>query len=276
MTTRSTVREADEDLFLFDGKAIDDLKITNWLEWLRSEFSLPPLRIESASNFPIQSGLASSAAAFACLITAIDGAFALSLDLQQKSTWARRGSASAARSIPGGWVTLEPTEVTTICKQLLPPESVDIGVIVAITSTERKHTPSTEGMLHTQHTSPLYDDWIIKTHEDFDNAVSSIRRGDTTTLGAIAESSCKRMHKLMRHADPPLNYWNETTLRCIECVEQLRNKNELNVHFSIDAGPQVKVLSRQSELAEVKQHIESLPGVINSFISGIGGGARLI
>src|SRR5512141_2239139 len=58
----------------------------------------------SENNFPSGAGIASSAAAFAALAVAGSKAAGLSLSESQLSRLARRGSGSAARSIPGGFV----------------------------------------------------------------------------------------------------------------------------------------------------------------------------
>src|SRR5215208_2002233 len=58
----------------------------------------------SENNFPSGAGIASSASAFAALALAGSKAAGLSLSEPELSRLARRGSGSAARSIPGGFV----------------------------------------------------------------------------------------------------------------------------------------------------------------------------
>ena len=64
------------------------------------------LRVRSFNHFPTASGLASSASGYAALAAAASAAYGLSLDDHALSALARRGSASAARSVFGGWVEL--------------------------------------------------------------------------------------------------------------------------------------------------------------------------
>lgn len=63
-----------------------------------------PAKVTSESNFPAQAGIASSAAAFAALALAATRAAGLELDEAGLSRLARRGSGSACRSIPAGFV----------------------------------------------------------------------------------------------------------------------------------------------------------------------------
>src|SRR5271170_1119960 len=63
--------------------------------------------IESANDFPTASGLASSASGFAALAVAAVRAAGLDWDVERTSDLARRSSASAARSLFGGFVELD-------------------------------------------------------------------------------------------------------------------------------------------------------------------------
>src|SRR5262245_5570591 len=60
--------------------------------------------VMSENNFPSGAGIASSAAAFAALALAGSKAAGLNLSEPELSRLARRGSGSASRSIPGGFV----------------------------------------------------------------------------------------------------------------------------------------------------------------------------
>lgn len=55
----------------------------------------------SENNFPTAAGLASSAAGYACLVSALASLYDIQGDI---SSIARRGSGSACRSVYGGWV----------------------------------------------------------------------------------------------------------------------------------------------------------------------------
>ncbi len=60
--------------------------------------------VVSENNFPSGAGIASSASAFAALAMAASAAADLKLGERELSRLARRGSGSACRSIPGGFV----------------------------------------------------------------------------------------------------------------------------------------------------------------------------
>ena len=134
LTTRTSVCESERDRVEINGSLVSDKKIEDFLVMLRAAHPLPPLLIESSNNFPTNAGLASSASGFAGLLTAIDAAFGLQMSPSERSIWARRGSGSAARSIFGGFVSLEETNGDWFARSILPMEAWALKVVVAITS----------------------------------------------------------------------------------------------------------------------------------------------
>jgi diphosphomevalonate decarboxylase len=83
-------------------------RATKLLNRVREEAGLTACaRIITRNNFPTASGLASSASGFAALALAARTAAGLPRDVERESDLARQSSASAARSIFGGYVALD-------------------------------------------------------------------------------------------------------------------------------------------------------------------------
>src|SRR5690625_4510316 len=84
-------------------------RIEKFLDLLRKDHPhLGHAKVESANDFPTAAGLASSASAFAALALAATAAAEILRDDRALSILARRGSGSAARSIFGGFVRMNP------------------------------------------------------------------------------------------------------------------------------------------------------------------------
>src|SRR6186713_2520014 len=115
-------------------------------------------RVTSSNDFPTASGLASSASGFAALALAGAGAFGLELDPKAVSALARRASASAARSVFGGYVALEAAGESA--ERVLSGDAFPLRMVVALTASGPKSVGSTEGMLRTAATSPYYRPWV--------------------------------------------------------------------------------------------------------------------
>src|SRR5258706_6427915 len=126
--------------------------------------------IESRNDFPTASGLASSASGFAALALAAVRAAGLDWDAARVSDLARRTSASAARSLFGGFVELDagtPATTTLSARPVAPGDHLDLRVLICVTTEGKKAVGSTEGMKATASESPYYAQWLAdapRTH----------------------------------------------------------------------------------------------------------------
>lgn len=115
------------------------------------------VHICSENNFPTAAGLASSAAGYACLVSALCKLYNITSDV---SALARRGSGSACRSVYGGfvrWVMGNREDGSdSIAVQLRPASHwPGLRVIICVASDTRKTTSSSVGMRNSVKTSEL-------------------------------------------------------------------------------------------------------------------------
>jgi len=276
LKARTTLSESDSDLFVLDGveRTGDqkDSKLSKFLKQLRTQHDVPPLRIESSNNFPTAAGLASSAAGFAALVTALNQFCELGLNNEQKSALARVGSASAARSIFGGFVGL--TEPNFEAQQIAEPSHWPLHVVIAITDTGKKSVSSTEGMAISTSTSPYYQNWLDTAQADYKAAEIAVRDRDFATLAMVSEHSCLKMHAVMQSSQPALLYWNAASVACMHAITNLRQAGQ-DVFFTIDAGPQIKAICTEQSVSEVRDALAAIPGVIRTEQVALGGAAQL-
>jgi len=272
LATTTTVGPAagPEDELSLDGETVSDPKIERCLANLRARFDLPPMTVVTANNFPTAAGLASSASGFAALITAVDAEFRLGMRPSLRSDLARQASGSAARSIFGGFVGL--TGPDWVAKPLLDPADWPLKVVIAVTDTRRKAISSTDGMMRSA-ASPFFEGWVTSTSRDYDLAKQAVAGRDFAALAALAESSCLKMHGLMLSTPPGLIYWNPATLACVHAIRALREEDGVPAFFTIDAGPQVKVVCEAGAVETVRRTVESVTGVRRVFSVGLGGAA---
>lgn len=271
-STTTTVAVAAEGHFALNGQVLADAKVARFLRTLREHFELPPLRITTDNDFPTGCGLASSAAGFAALVTAVDGAFRLGLSVAERSAWARRGSGSAARSIVGGFGVLRDDGEDWTAAELLPPAAWPLNVVIGITTRVPKAVGSTAGMERSRRTSPFYDAWVASTEADYAAARQAVAARDFPSLASVAESSCLKMHGVALASEPGLIYWNGATVAALHCLHGLREAG-LQVFFTVDAGPQIKAVCVPDDVEVVRRHLAALPGVEAVVVSGLGAGA---
>ncbi len=231
-------------------------------------------RIQSECNFPVAAGLASSASAFAALVLATYEGSGQTAETLTMARIAGSVSGSAARSFYGGFVELsaggENIDVATIADA----EDWPLKVVVAMTETAPKPLSSGEAMIRGAKTSPFYGCWVERQADDLATAREAVDKRDFEQLAAVSEHNCLKMHSVMWASRPPIVYWNNATLACMETVRDLQEKSE-PVFFTIDAGPQLKAVCLPSAEETVRDALSQTSGVVTTYVSGLGYGARI-
>lgn len=277
--TRVTFRpDLAHDEFWIDGSRSDATRVSRVLDLVRARVGHEQrVVVSSTNNFPTGAGLASSASGFAALAVAATGAAGLELTDRELSILARRGSGSAARSILGGFAEMH-TGVAAdgsdaYAEQLLGAADWPVSVTVAITERGEKSINSTVGMVESAATSPFYPTWLDSAAEDLSEMRAAIAARDFARLGQLSEYNCLKMHALMLTTRPALLYWNAATVAALHAVRGLR-ADGVPAYFTIDAGPQVKVLSLPADSAVVQATLALVPGVLEVRGSTLGPGAH--
>jgi len=255
------------------------VRLARFLDIVRDEAGRTDVAcVTTRSQVPRGAGLASSAAAFAALALAGSRAAGLQLDAPALSVLARRGSGSAARSIFGGFVEWHRGERAdgsdSVAEPLLAAGDWELRVVVAITHSGPKAVSSREGMARAA-ASPLYPAWVASVPGDLAEARAAIRARDLEALGNLAEHSALTMHAVGLAARPPLLYWRGATVECVHRIWSLR-ADGIPAFVTIDAGPQVKVLCRPDDAAQVAQALASVPGVERVLACAPGSGAEVL
>ncbi|MDB4992678.1 MAG: Diphosphomevalonate decarboxylase [Myxococcaceae bacterium] len=236
--------------------------------------------IDSTNDFPTASGLASSASGFAALALAATraaGNGARDLDASQVSDLARRSSASAARSVFGGFVELaagsgDPADEVLSAKPVAPIDHLDLRVLVCVTREGKKAVGSTDGMRRTAASSPYYRAWLDAAPRMFEALRAALLAKDFEQVGTLAEASALAMHASAIAAG--VIYFEGATLAVLEAVRSLRS-NGLPAWSTIDAGPHVKVLVHDADAARITEALAAVPGVLRVLYTRPGEGARL-
>jgi diphosphomevalonate decarboxylase len=283
LETRTTVSFEENlktDSLIINGKLADNTqsrRVSSFLDVLRKKAGTSTYAsIHSTNNFPIGSGIASSASAFAALALAGSAALGLNLTENELSRLARLGSGSASRSIPAGYVEWTPGEddQSSYAFSILPPGGWDLVDIVLVLDQAHKKTGSSEGH-HLASTSPLQQARVSDAPRRLDICRSSILKKDFSTFAEIIELDCLMMHSVMMTSTPPLFYWAASTYQIIEKVRGWR-KAGLPAAFTIDAGPNVHVITVAENTSALVSEINQLSIIQSHYISHPGGSARLL
>jgi diphosphomevalonate decarboxylase len=267
------------DTLTLNGQSVSGAalgRVSQFLDRVRGMAGIKEFaRIESANNFPMGAGIASSASAFAALALAASTTAGLHLDEAALSRLARTGSGSACRSIPGGFVEwlADGCDPDSGAVSIAPPEHWDLCDCVAIISREHKPTGSTEGHA-LAHTSPLQKARVEGAPQRLSQCRKAILDRDFAAFAEVTELDNNLMHAVMMTSRPQLLYWQPATIAIMKAVQSWRAAG-LAACYTIDAGPNVHVICERPDQEQVEARLRQTPGVQDVLIAYPGGPARL-
>ena len=279
-TTVQFKEELERDIFILNEEEISGVpydQVTNYLELFRTYADKKGLfaEVNSINKVPTAAGFASSASGFAALAGATSKALDLNLDDTALSRFTRQGSGSACRSIYGGFVQWEMGEKDdgsdSYAVPVAPQDHWDLRIAAVVLTAKEKDVSSRVGMKRTVDTSVFYDGWLESLPKDLRDIKAGIQARDFEKVGSIAEANCLKMHATTLGAVPPFTYWQDTTMSVMETVQQLRKKGIL-AYYTIDAGPNVKVVYLPEDEAKVLQALKATNGVEEVIVSKVGEG----
>ena len=269
-------RSLGADVVRLDGRRATEAeadRVIAMLNRVRREARLRvKARVSSHNHFPAAAGLASSASGFAALAAAASAAAGIGFNARRLSALARASSASAARSIYGGFVELPAGsrgDVELAARQVAPPEHWNLRLVVALTEPGQKKVGSTEGMERSRKTSPYYQAWLEQAPKWSRKIKRAIKERELDTLGAAMEQSTLAFHCCAITSDPPIIYWAPATLAALATVRGLRGRG-VSVWATMDAGPHVKALCAASDASRVRQALDRTQGVTRSWVAKPG------
>ncbi|AMC92734.1 diphosphomevalonate decarboxylase [Erysipelothrix larvae] len=262
----------DHDVFYLDGVYQDQeeaQRVFSFMRFLRSRYDLPQkAKIESWNHVPMAAGLASSASAFAALAKA--ATLDLDLDDTTLTRLARMGSGSASRSIYGGFVKWEQgdDDQTSIAHPIDMNPWDDIRMIVCVLNSKQKRFSSSMAMDKTVEESVYYEGWVRQSERDLVNLENALKAHDIHTVGKISQENALRMHASLMAVG--LWYFEPETLDIMNRIRDLQDS--IPVYFTMDAGPNVKLITTQEYVDDV---LKVLNG-IEVHISKPGPGAYVV
>jgi hypothetical protein len=202
-------------------------------------------RAASVNTVPTSAGLASSSSGFAALAGACARAAGCDPSPADLSAIARAGSASAARSVFGGFVLL-PAGARRARQVCGPEHWPDLRIVVAVTHRAPKPVTSRHAMEETRASSPDYFSWIKESGELLPEALRARENRDLELLGETARRSYSLMHGAILGAQPPLLDWLPATVtwscvphqqRFVTWVPPVANRLRLHQHRQLSPYP---------------------------------------
>lgn len=232
--------------------------------------------VTTENNFPSGAGIASSASAFAALALAGSKAAGLDLGERELSRLARRGSGSASRSVPGGFVEWQAgvADEDSFAFSIAPPDHWNLVDLIAVVSAAHKKTGSTEGHAVAP-TSPLQATRVEDAPRRLEICRKAILEKDFNSFAAIVELDSDMIHAVMMTSAPALHYWQPASLAVMEAVRSWR-ADGLPACYTVDAGANVHVITVESEAHVVEKNLRAISGVNDVLVARAGGAAKIV
>lgn len=272
-TTTTVAFDARADSVTVDGDPIDEEgfeRAQTVLDIVRERAGIDTgARVVSENTFESNVGLGASASAFAALAHAASAAAGLDPSERELSELARRGAASAARSVVGGFAHLRSRNNSAECVGEPVPAGFEEDIRIVIGSvpshkyTSRAHaeTPA----------SPYFPARLAGIHERAADLRAAIRAGDFDTTFGIAERDSLELLAVTMTGPGSWLYWNPGTLELLEIARELRESG-VQVYFSADTGATAYLNTTAADVDAVRAAVEEAG--IETRTWRVGGGVR--
>lgn len=214
------------------------------------------LRYESENNFPMAAGIASSASAFAALTWATLGCVWgragaeewIAKHPRRASEFCRWGSGSACRSTDGPYMLWRDEAAE---RREFPLKLRDT---VLILSREKKKVSSRDGH-QAALSSPLLPARLAHVEERLAEMIKALENSEFHAFGRLLEKEALEMHEVARQGTPSVEYWTENTRRVLLALQEMTDRD---FYFTLDAGPNVHVLSERNVSKDLRTLLEKL------------------
>ena len=235
------------------------IRLTQYLDLFRTDGRF--YCVDTVNTIPTAAGFASSASGFASLVKALNQLHGWQLEESKLSILARLGSGSAGRSLWQGFVEWHVGSrddgMDSFAEPLPNSEWPEFRIGLLVLESGKKEIGSREAMQRTVETSALYRSWPDKVAADIKTIKDAVMTKEFSLLGAAAESNALAMHATMMAAQPPVLYWLPQSVEVIKKVWQCR-KEGMELYFTMDAGPNVKLLYLKKDQPEIKKIFPTL------------------
>lgn len=244
-TLSSLPASARSDEFYINGVLQDQAehkKMSNIVDRFRPQ-GAGFVRIDTNNNMPTAAGLSSSSSGLSALVKACNDFFELHLSTKELAQKAKLASGSSSRSFYGpiaAW-DKDSGEIYSVKTDL------KLAMIMLVLYDQKKPISSREGMKRCAETSTTFDDWVRQSEEDYKAMLTYLSNNDFAKVGELTEKNALAMHTTTKTAMPAFSYLTEKSYEAMDFIKQLRSQGE-RCYFTMDAGPNVKVLCLEEDL----------------------------
>ncbi|ATL56651.1 diphosphomevalonate decarboxylase [Streptococcus pyogenes] len=243
---------ATSDQFYINGVLQNDEEHTK-IFTIIDQFRQPGqafVKMETQNNMPTAAGLSSSSSGLSALVKACDQLFDTQLDQKALAQKAKFASGSSSRSFFGP-VAAWDKDSGAIYKV---ETDLKMAMIMLVLNAAKKPISSREGMKLCRDTSTTFDEWVEQSAIDYQHMLTYLKTNNFEKVGQLTEANALAMHATTKTANPPFSYLTKESYQAMEAVKELRQEG-FACYFTMDAGPNVKVLCLEKDLAQLAERL---------------------
>ena len=275
LLSEKTVKAPVELSYYFEGKINEQFskRVAQFLERNSEEFPYLEdfaITIYSTNSFPHSAGIASSASAFGAIALAM---LDVTYQIKEKeiddtfyykaSNLARLASGSASRSLFSGYAIWgEHPEIQGTSDQNaieikdIHPNFQSMKDAILIVDDQPKKVSSSIGHALMEN-NPYAETRFKQANERTAKLIDILKTGDRAAFIHLCESEALTLHAMMMASMDYYLLVKPGTITIIDRLLEFRNKNNIPVCFTLDAGPNVHVLYPKEVEKEVEAFINN-------------------
>lgn len=223
-------------------------------------------KVVSENSLRTGKGLGFSASAFASLGLATSEALGLDVPAASLSEIVRLGAGSSTRSLTGAFSIWYANKAgRSFAEQLNSPKNMDFSmVIIPIHSSVKTDEAHAEVL-----SSCLFQARLKNIHELLDRMKKAIGKGDTATVGRLAEEDTLNLHAITMTGKSHMVLWEPETVAIIKEIIRMREKGTA-AWYSMDTGPSVFINTYEKNAETIAERLRKM-GYKNILVSRVGG-----
>jgi phosphomevalonate decarboxylase len=245
-------RDADE--YVVDGETVTGHgadRIRSVVDHVRDLAGFEhAVELRSQNSFETNIGFGSSSSGFAAAARALVAAADLDMTLPEISAVARRGSASSARAVTGGFSHLDTGLNDADCRShrietdLADDLRVVAAKVPAYKETEEAHREAAD--------SHMFEARMAHVHGQIAEMRDALRAGDFDRAFDCAEHDSLSLAATTMTGPSGWVYWQPRTIEIFNAVRELRESEGVPVYFSVDTGASVYVNTTEAHVDRVE------------------------
>jgi diphosphomevalonate decarboxylase len=129
-------------------------------------------------------------------------------------------------------------------------------------------------MQQSKKSSPFFSQRGNTAHDSIPYLQKALLAWNFELVGEITQREANNLHAVINTTEMGIYYWNRTTVEIIHQIKKLQDQG-VSCFYTMDAGPQVKILVMPEHVEKVKKALTQIVDVKEIIDTGVGFGSNI-